>query len=210
MHSITMNKRALILRTAILFTFGLTALTGCGSSATKQTANSNEHSEGEEHEHHRVETGVDPAHGEHDHAKGEHMNHMAEVRELLKKELGAEYNEPIPLATKEQLLLGKEIYARTCAACHGIGGEGDGPVAAALPTKPSSFTDPEHSTYYSEQGRLYIIKKGVEGTLMVGWEKALNEEEIQAVYAYVRSLRSTEVREEHHHEHEENREGQHH
>ena len=36
---------------------------------------------------------------------------------------------------------GKEMYEAYCAACHGKGGKGDGPVASALKTPPPNLTD---------------------------------------------------------------------
>ena len=35
---------------------------------------------------------------------------------------------------------GKEMYLAYCAACHGREGKGDGPVAAALKTRPTDLT----------------------------------------------------------------------
>lgn len=35
---------------------------------------------------------------------------------------------------------GKNLYAQKCAICHGHDGAGDGPAAASLTPKPSSFT----------------------------------------------------------------------
>jgi len=35
---------------------------------------------------------------------------------------------------------GKEMYAAYCAACHGKGGKGDGPAAAALKARPTDLT----------------------------------------------------------------------
>lgn len=37
-------------------------------------------------------------------------------------------------------------------------------------------TDPAHSKYYSDQGRIHIIKNGVQGTPILGWANTLNEE----------------------------------
>lgn len=121
-----------------------------------------------------------------------HMKHMEEVRQWLKKELGDKYDKPLSPATPDKLEKGKKIYQANCAACHGTTGKGDGPAAAGLPDKPADFTDQAHSSFYSDRGRIHIIKKGVTGTLMVGWEKSLSEEEIQAVYYYIRFLRSNE------------------
>ncbi len=122
---------------------------------------------------------------------GMHMNRMSEVRQKIKKELGAQYNQPVQEATEKQLASGEKIYTKSCIVCHGKSGKGDGPAAASFQQKPANFTDPEHSKYYSDQGRIYIIKKGSTGTPMPSWEDILNENEILSVHAYIRSLRST-------------------
>lgn len=89
-----------------------------------------------------------------------------------------------------------------CVSCHGKKGKGDGQAATALQPKPADFTDPEHSTFYSEQGRIYIIRKGTRGKAMIGWESTLKEQEIFAVYGYVNSLRNSgEINEHHEHNH---------
>lgn len=134
----------------------------------------------------------------------QHMKHMEEVRQWLKKELETQYDKPLPPATPSQIEKGEKIYQTSCAACHGTTGKGDGPAAAALPNKPADFTNSFHSSFYSDRGRIHIIKKGVTGTPMVSWEKSLSEEDIQAVYYYVRSLKKdkkTEGSSEHQHDH---------
>jgi mono/diheme cytochrome c family protein len=35
---------------------------------------------------------------------------------------------------------GRDLYLRYCASCHGISGNGDGPVAAALEPRPADLT----------------------------------------------------------------------
>lgn len=121
-----------------------------------------------------------------------HMKHMNDVREWLKKELGKDYNKAIPQASKKQLLNGKKIYKNYCVTCHGESGKGDGLAAIALPTKPADFTNPEHATYYSDRGRMYIIKKGVNDSSMIGWGATLSEKEIFNVYSYIKSLKEGE------------------
>lgn len=46
-------------------------------------------------------------------------------------------NVPAPLTRANS---GKQMYEAYCAACHGKGGKGDGPVATALKVPPSDLT----------------------------------------------------------------------
>ncbi len=119
----------------------------------------------------------------------DHMGHMNNVLKTLKRELGDEYNTIVAAASKEQLTSGKKIFTESCVTCHGTGGKGDGPAAASLKQKPADFTDAEHSKFYSDQGRIYLIKKGSAGTAMPAWENLLSQKDIRSVYAYIRSLR---------------------
>lgn len=176
-------KNGLIFITATLISIIL--LSSCGNSKEKQ--------DGQAHSEVESET-------KHEHFDTEHSQLMNETREWLIKELGDKYNQPVPPVTAHQLEQGKEIFLKYCATCHGNSGKGDGQAAAALQTKPSNFTDPRHSSFYSDQGRILIIKKGIKVTAMAGWENTLNEEEILSVYAYVKALKnSIEMME--HHEH---------
>lgn len=61
----------------------------------------------------------------------------------------------------------------------------------ALQPKPADSTNPEHSSYYSNQGRIYLIKKGIKGTAMAAWESILSEEEIFSIYVYINSLKDS-------------------
>jgi mono/diheme cytochrome c family protein len=38
-----------------------------------------------------------------------------------------------------EVALGRQIYLERCASCHGLTGEGDGPVAPALTTPPANL-----------------------------------------------------------------------
>jgi mono/diheme cytochrome c family protein len=191
-----MKKTNLIFGMAILFAIGSTMLSGCSDST-----NNEESHETDGEDHHADEDG-DDGH-EHDgghQASAGHMDHMNDVRKMLKGELGDKYDEPVAETTSAQLALGEETYKKTCVTCHGDTGKGDGLAAVALEQKPADFTDGAHAVYYSEQGRLFIIRNGIKDTPMVGWKGALNEEEILAVYGYVRSLISNEPVGDHNHE----------
>ncbi len=148
----------------------------------------NSHDE-HEHKHNAKEESSKHDNSTHSHeAGGGHMAHMNEVREKLKKELGDKYNAPVPEATAEQIALGKEIFSKNCISCHGEQGKGDGPAGKGLENPPADFTDAAHATFYSEEGRKQIIRKGVKGTVMVPWENTLSEDEIDAVYAYIKTF----------------------
>jgi hypothetical protein len=67
---------------------------------------------------------------------------------------------------------------------------GDGKVEhpGVLLQPPSNFTDPVQAAFFSESARLHIIRKGIAGTAMMGWENVLPEQDILAIYLYVRYL----------------------
>lgn len=44
-------------------------------------------------------------------------------------------------ATPESIARGKTYYTVFCVPCHGVGGRGDGPVAAKLPLPPMNLTN---------------------------------------------------------------------
>ena len=113
---------------------------------------------------------------------------MLELRERLKSELGEKYNQSIPEATEAQLKRGAELYPHVCASCHGGRGDGLGKISEGLAGNPTSFTDPEQATFFSGQARLEIIRKGVSGTPMMGWQNVLSEEDVLTLYLYIRSL----------------------
>jgi len=43
------------------------------------------------------------------------------------------------VATADDVAAGKEIYLRYCASCHGVKGDGNGPMASALTTPPTNL-----------------------------------------------------------------------
>jgi mono/diheme cytochrome c family protein len=87
---------------------------------------------------------------------------------------------------------GKALYAQQCASCHGAGGKGDGPAAAALNPKPMNFTDKARMTGMKDQQLFDAIKKGGAGVgkspIMPGFGAAMKDENIQDVVAFLRSL----------------------
>jgi len=91
----------------------------------------------------------------------------------------------------ERLALGAEIFARRCEACHGVNGDGLGPMAKYLKPLPRDYTKGIFkftSTPLGSRPRrsdlIRTIRRGVTGTSMPSFAD-LAPEEIEAVVDYV-------------------------
>jgi mono/diheme cytochrome c family protein len=92
--------------------------------------------------------------------------------------------------TAEQLSIevGRRIYMRECAFCHGAEGRADTEAAKALSPPPRKFADPVEMARLDD-GRMYsAIKLGRPGTAMGGRGELLSPAEIIDVMRYVRTL----------------------
>jgi len=58
------------------------------------------------------------------------------------------------------------LYAHQCAGCHGVSGQGDGPLAKGLNPPPTNFLDRERYRQRSLLGLYNTITQGLEGTAM--------------------------------------------
>jgi FTR1 family protein len=104
--------------------------------------------------------------------------------------LGSEGALDLPSARLD-LAAGKAIYDRTCAACHGSTGRGDGPQAAVLHPRPVPIGDPTVVASVTPEIMYRIVSVGVSRTPMVGFSAALTPQQRWNVVAYVVSLRAT-------------------
>ncbi len=82
---------------------------------------------------------------------------------------------------------GKGIFMQNCAQCHGMTGEGNGPVSATMIKKPANFTRPFY-TQYSDAMWYYRVKEGVPGTRMPRWGKTLGREQMLYLVAFLKTL----------------------
>ncbi len=92
--------------------------------------------------------------------------------------------------TPERLSLevGRRIYEKDCAVCHGADGRADTPAAKVLQPRPSNFADPIEMARLDD-GRMYsAIKLGRPGTSMGGWGELLSPAEIIDLMRYIRTL----------------------
>ena len=84
---------------------------------------------------------------------------------------------------------GQVVYETRCAPCHGIGGGGDGPAAAAIEPKPRNFRDPAFWNGRTREQLRLAVEQGEPGTLMAPFEGTLSPAEIDDVVAYLKTFR---------------------
>jgi cytochrome c oxidase cbb3-type subunit 3 len=110
---------------------------------------------------------------------GDLIDYIRSLRKPLPPEFSIE---------KLSLEVGRRIYEKDCAFCHGADGRADTDVAKALRPRPRNFSDPVEMARVDD-GRMYVaIKLGRPGSLMAGWGELLSPVEIIDVMRYVRSL----------------------
>jgi mono/diheme cytochrome c family protein len=100
------------------------------------------------------------AHGDkHKKAMDAHMQTMLQIKEQIPEDYRVMDRTPVS-PTPQSLARGQEMYARDCAVCHGQGGKGDGPAAAAMDPRPANFLDLEHSAIYGPGEKYWLIGNG--------------------------------------------------
>lgn len=161
----------------------LLLLLACGGTSSPQPATAPAH-------HADPAPPADDPHAGHAAHSG-HMAEMAKTRDALRATLGAAYDAPVPGLDTADAAAGATLYATHCASCHGATGKGDGDAGRALSPPPSDLTDVFHARFYSDAGRVEIVRRGAAGTAMPGFADTLDDAAILAVYAHVRSLRPT-------------------
>lgn len=101
-------------------------------------------------------------------------------------------NNAAPLSAKASAKAGAVVFKDNCAACHGDTGQGDGPAAASLSSKPVNLTK---SRLPDEYMRTIIA----EGSAAIGrsanmpaWGEALSGTQIDSVIMYINTLRPSQ------------------
>ena len=91
-------------------------------------------------------------------------------------------------AERLSLEVGRRIYEKECAYCHGVDGRADTEVARVLNPPPRNFADPVVMARLDD-GRMYMaIYRGRPGTAMGGRGELLAPAEIIDVMRYIRTL----------------------
>lgn len=91
-------------------------------------------------------------------------------------------NNPVP-PTDDNLISGLKIYTMNCATCHGGIDRQPSPLANSFyPPPPNLILHPDDDP---EWQIFYVIKNGVRYTGMPAWDKALSEQDIWKVTAFL-------------------------
>lgn len=88
------------------------------------------------------------------------------------------------IVTEALLAAGEQLYAASCARCHGTEGQG-------TRRAPALNEQPFFETYTADAALIQIISQGVPGTAMPAWGDRLGETEVEAIVAYLRSWEPT-------------------
>jgi mono/diheme cytochrome c family protein len=107
-------------------------------------------------------------------------------------------NVPLPRAPASnssftrQILDGATLYARSCAACHGRDGAGDGPNARFLPVRPAAHRDARTMSTRTNDRLFDAIYAGGyplgRSAAMPGFGGTLTRGEIWSLVRYLRTL----------------------
>jgi cytochrome c oxidase cbb3-type subunit I/II len=90
---------------------------------------------------------------------------------------------------------GESVYVRMqCAACHGPGGRGDGPLSGDLndedgrPIRPADLTQPRRKSGKGPEAIYRTVMTGLDGTPMPSYGDTLVPEEAWELAVYIQSL----------------------
>src|SRR5213593_528307 len=91
--------------------------------------------------------------------------------------------------------LGRRVYARRCALCHGPDGRGNGPAAPSLIPRPRDFTLGQFKYKTTAAGQpasasdlIRTVRDGLHASAMPYFGDLLSETEIREVVGYVMSF----------------------
>ncbi len=100
------------------------------------------------------------------------------------------------LESRSSVDRGARIFRRSCAACHGVDGRGDGPGAADLTPVPRDLTTAGYRFRTTPSGEMPLpgdlertIRQGLPGSSMPGFRDLFSQDELDDLIAYVYSLR---------------------
>ena len=127
------------------------------------------------------------------------MKHLAAALVFLAAcgEQTAPFKQPMKLAGQEvsarKLNDGRVAYLQYCRACHGEKGDGKGPAAPGLRPPPRDFTQGSFKfagvldqKLPRDEDLVRIVRGGLHGTAMVGWE--VPDRKLDELIQYIKTL----------------------
>jgi mono/diheme cytochrome c family protein len=89
-------------------------------------------------------------------------------------------------ADNSSVNIGKTLYMKNCASCHGKTGLGDGPKAKSIKTSSGDFTA---DTYQSQTDGEHFYKTKFGRGDMPKYDKKIPDEDIWSIINYMRTLK---------------------
>ena len=93
--------------------------------------------------------------------------------------------QPLPDGLAGDAVWGKQFFMGNCATCHGTLGDGQGPRAYFMTSKPRNFLEESSRTSLNRPAIFSAITLGRQGTEMPAWGKVLSRQEIANVAEFV-------------------------
>ncbi len=98
---------------------------------------------------------------------------------------------------------GEQVYGQRCVWCHGEEGEGLGPAAERLNPPPRDFTSAQYKIkttvfdddFANDDDIFRMIRDGMPGTAMPGWDDVLSEQEMWDLVLYIKTFSGLEEEE---------------
>ena len=104
---------------------------------------------------------------------------------------GAELTNPFPASDKAAADRGYNVFTNFCAPCHGVSGQGNGPVTTrGFPPPPSLFV--ENAVKMKDGQMFHVLSFGQAN--MASYASQISREDRWKVILYVRSLQAQEAR----------------
>ncbi|MEE9167601.1 MAG: c-type cytochrome [Candidatus Neomarinimicrobiota bacterium] len=96
--------------------------------------------------------------------------------------------------TPGEIAAGKVVYEQSCAYCHGLNGDGNGPVSAFLDVRPRDLASGIYKFRSTASGKIptdwdlmQSVTRGIHGTSMVGWSSLAETKRWQLVH-YIKTF----------------------
>lgn len=101
-----------------------------------------------------------------------------------------------PAQAEPHAVRGRALYNQNCQPCHGVGGEGKGPAAAALedqwgePCPPADLRQPHLKSGAELRDVFRVLTTGLDGTPMPSFAEAMSAEDRWDLIAFIGRLRA--------------------